>query len=319
MDLVQLRYFLGVTRCGGFGKAAATLNVTQPALTRQVQLLEQELGTPLLIRHARGVKPTAAGQILVRRAEEILSIARAAREEVLAQRDAVGGELRIGFPPSLYRLLVADIVSRFREKFPSVSLQLTEGFSDKLCDMLLADQLDMALVSNVGSHPQLAMTPLFRESLWLLEPFTADGRTHDRYRFEDIVGLPLMRVCPHDNLCAYLDREAERRGLSLTYSIQAASDFLMKDLVKRGVGVRVSPFSAVRPEIDSGEFHGGRIDDLFISRTIIRRRDREVTRPMSEITDALLGHAEHVWKTFKGDFLPAEGWSRRVKAEARSP
>lgn len=304
MDLVQLRYFLGVARNGGFGKAALALNVTQPALTRQVQLLEQELGTALLVRHPRGVEPTAAGKGLARRAEEILLLAQTAREEVLAHRGVVGGALRVGFSPSLGQLLLADTVSRFQQSFPDVALQFTEGFSQSLREKLLDDQLDLALVTNAEPHPHMAITHLFRESLWLLSPPCSNRKARTHYAFEDIVGVPLMRICPYDSVCAYLDREAHRRGFVLSYSMEAASDFLLKDFVKRGVGYRISPFSAVRSEVEAGQLCGGRIENLFVSRMIIQQKDREVTRSMTEFTNVLLSEAQRVWRQFKADFRP---------------
>src|SRR3546814_4180369 len=89
MDLRQLRTFLHVAELGSLGRAAERLRVAQPALGRQIRLLEEELGVPLFTRHGRGMAPTPAGRILLDRASAILRLVADTRAEVSAERDAV--------------------------------------------------------------------------------------------------------------------------------------------------------------------------------------------------------------------------------------
>src|SRR6188472_2384800 len=99
MKLLQLRYLIQVAETGSFTKAATKLNVAQPALSRQIKLLEDELGVSLLRRDGRGVEPTAAGNELVRRSMDIFKHLFEAREAVMAFRGQMEGEVTIGILP----------------------------------------------------------------------------------------------------------------------------------------------------------------------------------------------------------------------------
>ena len=117
MDLVQLRYFTRIAALRSFNRAAAHLAVAQPALTRPVKLLEEELGVQLLLRHSRGVEPTEAGEILAHGAETILRLADTVKSDVVTRAMEPRGTVRIGFPPSLGLLMTGDLWRTSRPAF----------------------------------------------------------------------------------------------------------------------------------------------------------------------------------------------------------
>src|SRR3546814_19561694 len=112
MDLRQLRTFLHVAELGSLGRAAERLRVAQPALGRQIRLLEEELGVPLFTRHGRGMAPTPAGRILLDRASALLRLVADTRAEVSAERDAVKGTVSLGVPPNVGAVLAGGLVER---------------------------------------------------------------------------------------------------------------------------------------------------------------------------------------------------------------
>ena len=170
MDLKQLEYFVRVAELGSFTRAAMALDVAQPALSRQVRLLEVELRQNLLTRNGRGAIPTEAGQLLLEHGRGILHQVALAREELGAARGALAGRVSIGLPPSLSRLITVPLVHAFRKALPQAQLTLTEGFSLLMLEGLRAGKLDMAVLYNPGKSPELEMATLHKEELVLISP-----------------------------------------------------------------------------------------------------------------------------------------------------
>src|SRR3954468_11508887 len=138
MDLVQLKYFLRVAELRSFSKAADVLHVAQPAITRQIRLLEEELGVALFHRHSRGSEPTEAGQLLEIRAAELLRMADQTRVDVVSRAVVPTGTVRIGFPPSVGNLLLGSPVAAYHAKYPGVLISLVEGYNQVLQEWMLS-------------------------------------------------------------------------------------------------------------------------------------------------------------------------------------
>ena len=127
MDLKQLEYFVRVAELGSFTRAAQALDVAQPALSRQVRLLEVELRQNLLLRNGRGAMPTDAGRLLLEHARGILHQVERAREELGRVGGALAGRVAIGLPPSLSRALAVPITRAVRQQLPQASVSICEG------------------------------------------------------------------------------------------------------------------------------------------------------------------------------------------------
>ena len=297
MDLLQLRYFLRVAQLGSFTKAAAALHIAQPAITRQVRLLEEELGVELLLRHSRGAEATEAGIKLAAGAESIFRNLAQLRAEVIASSQSVTGNLRIGFPPSVGDLLVSNVVTVYRQRYPDVVLSLREGYSEALRDDLLGDRLDLAVITGSESNPLLVARPLYEEQLWVLEAngrgaVPAAGRS---YSLADVAKRPLIQPSRTNTLRLLLESRAAEAGLELNVVVEAEALHLIKELVRKGVGCHVSPYSAVSGEVGHGDFAGGPLKGLVVSRQLVRRIDRPVSAALLRFTetfDAEVARAE---------------------------
>lgn len=119
MDLRQIRYFTRVAHLRSFSKAAEQLEVAQPALSRQVQALEEELDVQLLLRTTRGVEPTDAGLVFLERGEKILISIEEMREAVVRAFEHPAGELTLGLPPSLCASFAPSCSKTLARKFPT--------------------------------------------------------------------------------------------------------------------------------------------------------------------------------------------------------
>jgi len=163
VTLAQLRYFVSIARHKSLSRAAAELNVSHPALSRQLKLLEGELGCELLQRHPSGVSLTDAGHILSERATRQLRELDQIRIDVSDASFAPSGRLRIGCPPSLLPRLLLRPLDQFMKLHPKVVLEVQESVSDQLWRAVLVDRLDLALVSAVQpeTNSHFLTQPLF--------------------------------------------------------------------------------------------------------------------------------------------------------------
>lgn len=169
MDLKQIEYFVRVAELGSFTRAAIALEVAQPALSRQVRLLEVELRQSLLVRNGRGAVPTEAGKLLLEHGRGILHQVERARDDLERARGAMAGRVAVGIPPSIARVLTVPLIHAFRERMPEASLSITEGLSSSMREALAIGRLDIALLYSATAAPELELTPLLEEALFLVQ------------------------------------------------------------------------------------------------------------------------------------------------------
>lgn len=246
MELRQLTCFVTVAEELHFGRAARRLRMTQPPLSRQIQLLEQSLGVLLFERSSRHVALTVAGQRLLRDARHLLDFSEMAA--VAAQRASGGeaGQITLGFKAVAGYRLLPNLLLRTREVLPTVEVRLREGFSQGLGQMLLSGELDVMLAREVPPMQGLLQRRVAREPLILAmpegsllaeyervpwralhhQPFVCYDPREGRYFYERVVGaLALAEVTP---------RFVQRVGQ--THSLLG--------LVRAGLGVGIVPDSA---------------------------------------------------------------------------
>ena len=283
MDIESLRCFVEVVRQQNVTRAAAHLNLAQPAVSRRIHLMEETLGTPLLMRHRRGVRPTEAGAIVFERAELILRLAEEAQAEVRSRAAEPTGQVRFGFPPSLGNVFVVNLVSNFLRQFPRVNFQLHEHFSPTVREALVSGRIDIGIMSCDAEHPDLHLIPLFQERLWVI------GRSID-WPFGRVATLAPQRLAGTPLLVASflrqsLDKLAGERQLSLNVRLEADALTSLRESVRMGTGYLIGPPSSVKRELENGEFAGAPIRGLRVTRGLFWRRDRPVTRALDELSN----------------------------------
>lgn len=286
MNLTQLRYFVAVARNKSLSRAAHDLHISQPALTRQVKLLESELGGGLLQRHARGVSLTDLGQILLERAERQLRDFEQLRSDVADASIAPTGRLRIGCPPSLSTILLARPLKTFMQTHPKVIVEVRESISDDLWKAVLHDRLDIAIVSATGlqTSPHFMSEALFNEPIWLFGPRQKQGRLANQ-SLEDI---PL--ILTHSNNAARdaVERDMRRSGHHLRIVAETDSPRLMVEMIKAGAGYTIAPYLTFIQHLRTRELSGRPLKRLTVERTLIRRNDRSASKAM-RLFASLLG------------------------------
>jgi LysR family nitrogen assimilation transcriptional regulator len=167
-------------------------------------------------------------------------------------------------------------------------ISLVEGYNQILQEWMLADRIDLAIMTRFEGHPLLESSPLYDESLWLLGPREKQGPQRRNFTIGDLVARPLIQTSHENTLRIMLERASKLHGFALNIVIQAEALSVIKDLVRRGVGYHVSPYSAVVGDVERGDFSGGPIRDLSISRFLVYRNDRPVTRAVSEMSKLIV-------------------------------
>lgn len=168
MDFKQIRAFVQVAELGSFTRAAAVLQIAQPALSRQVRALEVDLRQTLFARNGRGVMLTEAGTRLLAHGRGILQQVERARQDLADPSGAVAGLLSIGLPPSLSRTLTVPLVGAFRARFPRATLTMVEGLSNYTLEWLEQGRIDCAVVYNATPSAAVDLQPVVDEQLFLV-------------------------------------------------------------------------------------------------------------------------------------------------------
>ena len=168
MELKQLDYFLGVAESGSFSKAAIRLSVAQPILSRQIKLLDSELGVELLYRNGRGVVVSEAGKVLETYARSVVGLIEKAQSEIGSLKAEPRGRVAIAMPPSIGWMLTGPLVVRCREALPGILLHVAEGFSGHVAEWLSTGRVDIGVVYQAPRLSTLQTEPLLSDELILL-------------------------------------------------------------------------------------------------------------------------------------------------------
>ncbi len=255
MNLKQLEYFVRVAELGSFSKAALVLNIAQPALSRQVRLLETDLHVTLLTRTGRGVVLTEPGKRLFDHSVVILQLVARATEDIEAARDVPSGRIVIGLPPSMGRLLTLPLVESFRRTLPQARLVIVEGLSAHLTEWIATGRIDLALVLNPEPNPAIEVTPLLDEPLGLVGPAkpskaarsaSAGKNEQAPIAFSELTAYRLILPERSHVLRRLLETHAAQVSMKLDVDIEVSSVQSILELVTAGYGHAVLSRTALR-------------------------------------------------------------------------
>jgi LysR family nitrogen assimilation transcriptional regulator len=250
MDLKQLDYFVRVAELGSFTRASIALDIAQPALSRQVRLLEVELRQSLLIRNGRGALPTEAGHLLLAHARGILHQVARAREELGQVRGALDGRVAIGLPPSLARALAVPLTRAFRRQMPEATISISEGLSVALQEGLVGGRLDIAVLYNGQPGADIELSPLIEEELMLVQARTKALRDKPAgpigpVSLKALSALPLVIPSRPNAIRMHIESALATAGLRPSIALEIDAVAAILDLVADGAGHAVLTRNAV--------------------------------------------------------------------------
>jgi LysR family nitrogen assimilation transcriptional regulator len=248
MDLRQLEYFVRVAELGSFTRAAIALDVAQPALSRQVRLLEVELRQNLLTRNGRGATPTEAGKLLLEHGRGILHQVDRAREELGRVRGALAGRVAIGLPPTVAKVLTVPLIREFRRQMPEATLSISEGLSVPMQDSLVQGRLDIAVLYSATPSPDIELAPLLEEDLFLVQRGVAKSAAAKvkSITLRELANVPLVIPSRPNAIRMLVESEMAKLGLRPQIALEIDGVGAILDLVEDGAGSAVLPRNAVQ-------------------------------------------------------------------------
>lgn len=250
MDLRQLRYFTHIVESGSLSKASRQLFIAQPALSQQLSKLEDEVGRPLLKRSSRGVAPTENGlalyhhaRFMLRQLEQAMSIAR-------QESGAVHGMVSVGLPATTVSALGLPLVRRVRERYPSILLNVVEGMSGHLGQMMRLGQLDLAVLFSGDVASDVSVDVLLEEELFVLLPrhSTLVAARRRSLTIAEAAALPLILPTGEHGLRRRIAAEFEQRNLTPHIVAEIDSLSLLMNCVYEGIGATIKPMAAIHLE-----------------------------------------------------------------------
>jgi len=286
MELRSLAYFVRVSELGSITRAAAHLHLAQPALTRHVQRLEEELGVALFTRANRGVRLTEAGQKLLDGAVRILRDVERTGDEIRAQDAHPSGRIILGVTPTLCPVLVPDLFAAMRAEFPRIELKVMHAGMIRLEEFLIDGRVDIALLSELSRSRLILSTGLGREEMVLV--------TRPGARPSGVVsGAELSRtqLVLGDGLRAAMDALLAGRGVELKVAIEVNDHETIRLMVTRGVAASILPYSSVARECAAGlvEAHRLATDGIFRTLALGVRVSRSASLAREAVARAITG------------------------------
>jgi len=248
MDLKQLEYFVRVAELGSFTRAAIALDIAQPALSRQVRLLEVELRQTLLTRNGRGALPTEAGKLLLAHGRGILHQVERAKEELGRVRGSLAGRVAVGLPTSVARMLTVPLTRAFRQQMPDATISISEGLSVAMQDSLVNGRLDIAVLYNAQSSTEIETAPLLDEDLLLVQmrpPGLLEDPAPGPIALREVARLPLVIPSRPNAIRMQVESEMANIGCRPKIALEIDGVSAILDLVADGTGCAVLSRNAV--------------------------------------------------------------------------
>lgn len=235
MDTRDFEYLLAVHACGGIGRAAETIGISQPALTKAIQRVEAAIGLPLFERSGRGMKPTQAGALFLERAKRISLEYEDALKEMRGIRTGEQGIVRLGYSPSMPNALVLGACRQLLQERPVARLKLTRRLARELMELLLNGTIDLAIapVPQDRLH-DFVVTELFDDRLFIVADQAHPLHRQDDLRLADLVGEEWLLPSARFGFRQQIDSAFRERGLPEP-NLRIEMDFgstLLFDLIK---------------------------------------------------------------------------------------
>ena len=248
MKLHQLRYLAAVAQSGlNITAAAQKLHTSQPGVSKQIKLLEDELGFQIFVREGRNLtRITPAGQQVIDRALKILQEAQSIRDLSTELRDEGRGSLSIGTTHTQARYVLPDVIREFRGRYPNVRLNLHQGTSEQIAEMVAHDRIDCAIATGSDHlYNDLTLLPCYRWHRTVIVPHNHPLAAGGRLTFKALAAYPLVTYTFSFTGPSSLHEAFAKAGLTPNVAITARDADVIQTYVRLGLGVGIVAHMAV--------------------------------------------------------------------------
>lgn len=289
MNLRQLEQFVAIVEHGSYRAAAIAVGVTQPALTKSIASLEDELGVALLSRsRGRSASLTVFGRLIYERGLRVLEDIREVHQSIELLRDGYSGVVRIGFGAAMGASAIAEISTVLRQKLPASMIHIRTGLQHELLPKMQTDQLDFLIISGLSqiSTDDLVVSPLWQDPFRLfmsVDHPLASAETYDPAWSGQYPWLSSQRLVSTDDKAARYLGHARLQGAPEGYDVFDPA--IISQILQRGTYISAWPSMTFRDEVDMGRLHSARIPvvngEEWLSEThLVYRRGVQMTSAM---------------------------------------
>jgi LysR family transcriptional regulator, nitrogen assimilation regulatory protein len=307
MELRQLRYFKAIADARSFVRAAGHLCVAQPALSRSMARLEDEIGQTLFVRHSTGVSLTEAGIHLYDHVTSVLRRVQVLKDSMAAEELAPHGVVAFGAPASFNSMVTAPVVAAFMKKFPKSTVNVVQDTSVNLRDGLSSDHLDLAIISTLTASSGLRYSPLLTEGMCLVEKADSALCFGDKVEVADLAGVPLI-LCGYPHTVRLLLEDVfAKLDVKPWFRCEANTASLVIDLVHKGAGAGIVPSCALAFR-NTCDLRITPINGLKHSWAIATSNKRVGSASVTQLSAMVSQHVwelinQHQWQTARFDGL----------------
>jgi LysR family transcriptional regulator, nitrogen assimilation regulatory protein len=253
VDTRALRYFQAVAECGSYSRGSELLRISQPAISRTIRKLEDDLGSPLFRRHGHGVTLTDAGRILLERSQSILRQLEQARAEVRSSEAGPAGAISVALPPGAGQFLAPPLARRFGAAFPRVVLKIVGGYSGTIHEWLVRGQVDVACLHEPLPQRGFDVVPLVEEEVLLVGRPGSAPPDRGPVTPAELADMPLVLPSRPNASRRLLDLWGARSGVPLNVAMEVDDHAITRALVREGIGFTLLTRGAIEAELRRGD------------------------------------------------------------------
>jgi LysR family transcriptional regulator, transcriptional activator of the cysJI operon len=269
MEDYRLKVFYSVTKNQSFTKAAAELFITQPAITKHIKLLEEDLGIRLFERKGSYIFPTAAGDILFKYASEIFRLYKEAQFEIGTLKNEQNGKLRLGASTTIAQYLISAVLASFYEKFPSIELNLLNGNTELIENAVLNKTIDLGIVEGKKHLPGLKYIDFMEDELVAVVHYKSKFFKNKAIELSDLKNIPTVLRERGSGTLEVIESALKERDIKLSNlqilmhlgSTQSIKSFLEHSNAMSFISIR-----AIEQEVKQGVLKIIEINDFRILR-----------------------------------------------------
>ena len=265
----QFRLFLKVADSGSFAKAASSLGLPQPSISRLIGRIEAKVGTTLFERSSRGALLNAAGEKFREHAQKALYYHDLAFTEVQRSSGILHGEARIATPESVANILFFPLIKLFQNLHPQARIRVITSSSVSIPSLLDNNVVDIGIIANTHRPPALPLENICRENLYLIGPQGAKEVKSESIALADIATLPLILNAMPGGLRSIIDIAFAKLKLAPQVKIEIDSNEPLLELIIAGEGFTILPFSAIAGKSKLGQLSATKIIDPEIPRNFM--------------------------------------------------
>jgi DNA-binding transcriptional LysR family regulator len=279
INLNLLRIFQAVTETRSFTRAAEVVHLTQPGISKHIKQMEEYCGVPLFDRLGKKVALTQAGEILFEATQEIMASITAAEQRIEEFKGLHGGKLVLGasFPIGIYFL--PGVLAAFRKQYPAVEVTLDISLGEKIASKILANKLDLGLVSHEVHDPRLTCSDFMTDELIAITPTNHPWANKKWINPRELLEETFIVAARGAGIRAVVEERLKEKGIVLKNVLDFGNLEGVKRAVEAGLGVSIQPLSVVRREISAGSLAGVAVAgiDVKLAHFYVRRKDKHLS------------------------------------------